>query len=447
MNVLVIYEKQFKNNTNYIVMLNLYNAVQSFANMYLLWSIMFKEQEIKQFVCIVECLQIMDVLLSASGIVKSNTIVTAIQTIGKFVVVYFGQYKYIRYLGGVWAFSDAVRYLYHVLPNISFVRTLRYSQYKVLYPIGVGLELATILPVIENVYLKNAVIALYIAIFPQMYNHTSKMETNQYILKLLNANKTSDSNTDNVVIYNKKRYSFSKDKFAYLRNKMSATRYNWKLEEKEKDTFVLKDYGIQISWRLVYLIEYFGAFVAYPLLVQNFTRLDVIMWLFHYGKRIFESAFVHSFSSDTMPLLNVFKNSAYYWGAGLLLGYYAQFVSIENDTHNIAISIIWCLCQAGNGFCHYYLANLRSGNTKEHILPTNALFRIVTCPNYTFEIIGWGLFACLGYDGLTPYFGVKLLFCMIGACQMYLWAQGKKRRYKKLFGDKYKVTGVLLPGI
>jgi very-long-chain enoyl-CoA reductase len=446
----VKYEKILKNKTNYIVMLKFYNAFQSFANMYLLWCcvLMFEEPDFKQFVCMVEGLQILDVLLSASGLVKSNTVVTAIQTLAKCVVVYFGQYKYIRYLGGVWAFSDAVRYLYHLLPNISIVRTLRYSQYKVLYPIGVGLELATILPVIENLYVKNAVIALYIAIFPQMYNHTSKMETKQYILRLLNDNQTSDSNPDSVVIYNKNRYLFSKDKFTYIRNQMTAARYSWKLEEKEQNTFVLRDFGIQISWRLVYLIEYFGAFVAYPLLVQDFTRLDVMMWLFHYGKRIFESAFVHSFSSDTMPLSNVFKNSAYYWGAGLLLGYYGQFSAIENNTHNIIIAFIWCLCQAGNGYCHYYLANLRSGkNTKEHILPTNALFRIVTCPNYTFEIIGWGLFACLGYNGLNAYFGVKLLFCMIGAGQMYLWAQGKKRRYKKLFGDKYKVTGVLLPGI
>jgi hypothetical protein len=57
------------------------------------------------------------------------------------------------------------------------------------------------------------------------------------------------------------------------------------------------------------------------------------------------------------------------------------------------------------------------------------------------------LFALLGYNGLSSYFGVKALFCGIGAAQMYMWASGKRRRYKKLFGDKYKVAGNLLPGI
>jgi very-long-chain enoyl-CoA reductase len=75
------------------------------------------------------------------------------------------------------------------------------------------------------------------------------------------------------------------------------------------------------------------------------------------------------------------------------------------------------------------------------------LFRIVICPNYTFEILGWALFACLGYNGLDAYFGVRTLFCAMGAAQMYQWACGKKKRYKKLFGDKYKVSGVLLPGV
>jgi very-long-chain enoyl-CoA reductase len=101
----------------------------------------------------------------------------------------------------------------------------------------------------------------------------------------------------------------------------------------------------------------------------------------------------------------------------------------------------------GNGYCHWYLASLRSDKTsREHILPMNVLFRWVVCPNYTFEIMGWALFSLLG-DTYGSYFVVRALFCFVGAFQMYTWAGGKKRRYKKLFGDKYKVTGNLLPGI
>lgn len=430
------------------MILPMYNAFQTMANLYLLWSCMSMQPGISNTVLIVECFQIMDILLSAARIVKSNTAVTAMQTSAKLVVAYYGKPDYIQYLGLVWAFSDFTRYSYHLIHNVPLIKTLRYSQYKLLYPIGIGLELMTILPAIDNSYAKFSVIGLYIAIFPHMYNHTSKMETNQYILETIDKYRSVSVDTDKFIVYGKNRYMFTEETLSAVKTKLSGARYNWKPHDSLANTMVLKDYGIQISWRLVYVIEYYGAFLLFPLMVQDGARIDVILWGIHYGKRVYESMFVHSFSSDTMPIANLFKNSAYYWGAAALLGYYARFESITMDSENICVIILWSLCQVGNGFCHYYLANLRSDvNSKEHILPTNILFRIVTCPNYTYEILGWALFACLGYTGLTPYFGVKVLFCMIGAGQMYLWAQGKKRRYKKLFGDKYKVSGVLLPGI
>ena len=37
------------------------------------------------------------------------------------------------------------------------------------------------------------------------------------------------------------------------------------------------------------------------------------MVLLHYVKRELETAFVHRFSSETMPLINVFKNSFHYY--------------------------------------------------------------------------------------------------------------------------------------
>ena len=136
---------------------SVYNVVQTMANLYLL-SACFFMTNIHPIAKIIECFQIGDVLFAASGMVRSNVATTAVQTSAKLIVVLFGQSDYIRYLAGVWALSDAVRYAYHTLPNVWLIRTLRYSQYKILYPIGVGLELATILPVITNPYLKYGVI-------------------------------------------------------------------------------------------------------------------------------------------------------------------------------------------------------------------------------------------------------------------------------------------------
>ncbi len=176
-------------------------------------------------------------------------------------------------------------------------------------------------------------------------------------------------------------------------------------------------------------------------------QIPVILWLVHYSKRIFESAFIHTFSADTMPLVNVFKNSGYYWGASFILGYLYKLVAetavSESAVSESAVSELvvykildWCLviawicCQIGNGWCHYYLANLRTSNSsREHILPSNRLFQYICSPNYGFEILGWFLFGLIGSTNniLSIYFAAKMIFCLFGAGQMYIWAQGKRQ--------------------
>lgn len=53
-----------------------------------------------------------------------------------------------------------------------------------------------------------------------------------------------------------------------------------------------------------------------------------MMVLGHYIKRELETMFIHRFSNDTMPFLNVFKNSAHYW---LLMGVGAMYFLLHPD--------------------------------------------------------------------------------------------------------------------
>jgi len=92
----------------------------------------------------------------------------------------------------------------------------------------------------------------------------------------------------------------------------------------------LKDRGLQIGWTTVFLTEYAGPLLVYlwiytrPWLFYGdggaskpYSRVaDVaaICWSAHYAKRLLETIFVHRFSNATMPIMNIFKNSAYYWG-------------------------------------------------------------------------------------------------------------------------------------
>lgn len=98
-----------------------------------------------------------------------------------------------------------------------------------------------------------------------------------------------------------------------------------------------KNLGPQIGYRTVFLAEYFGplAFVLFYATRPSFLYgegaaakpfdptawLGVICWSIHFLKREFETVFVHRFSRPTMPLFNLFKNCAYYWSFGAVIGY------------------------------------------------------------------------------------------------------------------------------
>jgi len=90
-----------------------------------------------------------------------------------------------------------------------------------------------------------------------------------------------------------------------------------------KDGVFLKDLGPQIGYKTLFILEYLGPLVVYPLFYYrpsfiygsgadraptHFAQdLALLSWSFHYGKRILETLFVHRFSNDTMPLKKHFQ--------------------------------------------------------------------------------------------------------------------------------------------
>lgn len=68
----------------------------------------------------------------------------------------------------------------------------------------------------------------------------------------------------------------------------------------------------------------------------------------HYIKREVETAFVHRFSNETMPLANLFKNSTGYWILfGIFTMYYfldprlAQESSVTKDTLMAVLFVVF----------------------------------------------------------------------------------------------------------
>ena len=186
----------------------------------------------------------------------------------------------------------------------------------------------------------------------------------------------------------------------------------------------IRDIGAQFSWKGVFYIEYLGPLILWPLVYLLYgSKLDIAsyMWIFHFIKRLFETKFVHIFSRPTMPLLNLFKNSSYYWGMGILVSQ-----SVVRNKNKIfpflepICLILFIISEILNGYCHIKLRLLRKNDLKVHNLPKGLFFNSITSPNYTFEIFSWFFF--FGYTQTI----FSLLFLIAGALQMYSWADKKR---------------------
>jgi len=235
----------------------------------------------------------------------------------------------------------------------------------------------------------------------------------------------------------------------------------------ESDAVVdMKDLGPQIGYRTVFLVEYGG-----PLLIHLFFYLyaaplyrmlgflgpdeaapemslvqkaAAFCAVFHYAKRELETVFIHRFSNGTMPIFNIFRNSAHYWiTGGIFIAFPIYNPAYAHDEYNptvVYISIaLFLIAQAGNFQSHVILRNLRAPGSRERKIPYGGAFTLVSCPNYFFEVMAW-----VAYTLLTQSICV-LIFAIMGAGQMMQWADQKHRKYHKEFPNYPKNRTRMFP--
>mmetsp|Transcript_39628 Transcript_39628/g.64244 ORF Transcript_39628/g.64244 Transcript_39628/m.64244 type:complete len:326 (+) Transcript_39628:140-1117(+) len=234
----------------------------------------------------------------------------------------------------------------------------------------------------------------------------------------------------------------------------------------------LKDLGPQIGYSTVFFWEYFGPLIVYlffflrPSFVygagqsvleqSTLQKIAGACWIFHYTKRIFETFFVHRFSKGTMPILNLFKNCSYYWMAGALVGYFLNH-PLYTPPADITVSIfgkptlitaearvyvglaIFVISEFLNFVVHWQLRNLRPPGTRVRAIPRGILFSLVSCPNYTFEILAWA-----GFNIMTQTAG-GVMFMIVGALQMAIWAKQKHKSYRRDFKDYPRIRKAVFP--
>lgn len=96
------------------------------------------------------------------------------------------------------------------------------------------------------------------------------------------------------------------------------------------------------------------------------------MGLFHYIKREFETIFVHRFSSDTMPFINIIKNSAHYWflfGICTMLFFLKSTVEDSSRVVTIVLAALFFVFELLNLKCHLIQRNLRREGSTERGIP------------------------------------------------------------------------------
>jgi len=231
----------------------------------------------------------------------------------------------------------------------------------------------------------------------------------------------------------------------------------------------VKDLGPQIAWRTVFLVEYLGPLLIHPIVyvlrpyiyklppfsftnvppASDLQKLSMACICLHFFKRELETVFVHRFSLATMPVRNIFKNSAHYWLlAGLNIAYFTYSPASPTQMHSATDPLaliglaLFAIGELANLQTHLTLRNLRPEGTTERGIPKGLGFNIVTCPNYMFETMAWVGMWMINRSWST------LLFIVVAVAQMAAWAKKKERRYRKEFGDKYKKKRFsMIPGI
>lgn len=143
-----------------------------------------------------------------------------------------------------------------------------------------------------------------------------------------------------------------------------------------------------------------------------------------------------------MPIRNLFQNSFHYWAlAGLMIGYYLYSSNFASpNVFQVTVSVILFLAaEMGNFYSHIKLRDLRPPGSTMRGIPRGFAFNLVSCPNYTFEIMAWAALSLM--TGLR----VMWIFTFLSGAIMCSWALKKHRRYHKEFPTYPKSRKAIIP--
>ncbi len=134
--------------------------------------------------------------------------------------------------------------------------------------------------------------------------------------------------------------------------------------------------------------------------------VPLVMWGVHYARRFAEVLFLHDYRRR-MGCFDTCGVQVYYWGFGIWVGLSMNFHLGYLGPHPMFLYpglILFTIGEIGNCAAHVSLKRLRQKprtkqqmSSSKRVMPTGAMFKYVSCPNYTFEIISWIGFAFVSF--------------------------------------------------
>ncbi|XP_043916918.1 trans-2,3-enoyl-CoA reductase-like [Protopterus annectens] len=206
--------------------------------------------------------------------------------------------------------------------------------------------------------------------------------------------------------------------------------------------------GPQISWITAFLSQYTGALFIYLLFYfrlpsfynsehtrnpsDSVVHMACFCYCFHYIRLILEIIFIHKIAGGYTPLRNIFKGCILYWGFSAWIAYYINHPLYTppsfGDNQTVPAMTVFLLCEVGNYFINLTLVHHNeSGDITSLPCPTfnpfTWLFRLVSCPNYTYETGAW-----ISFTIMTQTLPAAIFTGMM-FIQMSLWAKKKHEIY------------------
>jgi len=170
-------------------------------------------------------------------------------------------------------------------------------------------------------------------------------------------------------------------------------------------------------------------------------------WVIHYINRIFIFPFRTRTRGKKMPimivvlaalfnLMNGFLNG--YWLGNLSANYNAEWLTDPRFILGISLFITgFVINQASDN----HLIHLRSNSSKGYYIPVSKLFKYVSCPNFSGEIIEWSGFALMTWS--LP----GLSFAVWTAANLIPRALHHHKWYHEYFHDYPARRKAIIPGI